>query len=216
MPDLIQLKLLLARSILAALYCTRLTGTNVVQARHRMRGRMAVKRGQKDESKEKVGNYRLREVKRGGKKQFLLIKKREVVQPPIEDIFTDWKANLDQEKNPGSRIRKPRVRKLSHRALRKAELKEEAASRPSMPLLYADVVKRNLKLAPGFTPIEDIFEAWRDYLQELDSILNEDLSIPSSPEPEADQTVDKKSMDTLRKKRDVRLEQVCNLAVQVQ
>jgi hypothetical protein len=74
--------------------------------------------------KEKVGNYRLREVKRGGKKHFMLIKKREVVQPPVEEIFTDWKANLDQERIVRScaGTRKPRVRKLSHRALRKAEL----------------------------------------------------------------------------------------------
>jgi hypothetical protein len=31
--------------------------------------------------------------------------------------------------------------------------------------------------------MEDIFEAWRDYLQELDDLLNEDLSVPTSPEP---------------------------------
>jgi len=185
----------------------RLVGSNVVQARQRMRGRMIVKRGQKDEVKEKVGNYRLREVKRGGKKHFMLIKKREVVQPPVEEIFTDWKANLDQERIVRScaGTRKPRVRKLSHRALRKAELKE-AAMTPTKPLLYSDVVKKNLKLS-GVTPIEDIFEAWRDYLQELDNLLSEDLSIPSSPEPVLGHSVEKRSMEFARRKREIRLEQ---------
>jgi hypothetical protein len=56
---------------------------------------MAAKRAQKDEVKEKAVNYRLREVKRGGKKQFLLIKKREApAAAPVEEIFTEWKANL--------------------------------------------------------------------------------------------------------------------------
>ena len=34
---------------------------------------------------------------------------------------------------------------------------------------YSDIVKKNLKL-----PMEDIFEAWRDYLQELDDILSDE------------------------------------------
>ena len=34
---------------------------------------------------------------------------------------------------------------------------------------YSDIVKKNLKL-----PMEDIFEAWRDYLQELDDIISDD------------------------------------------
>ena len=145
---------------------SRLIGTNVVQARQRMRGRIASKRGQKEEAKDKLGNYRLREVKRGGKKQFLLIKKRESCQPPIEEIFTEWKSNLENKKiHPN---RKPRVRKMSHRALRKAELREaelatttttRTTTSSDKPLLYSDVLKKNLKLA-GITPMEDIFEAW--------------------------------------------------------
>jgi hypothetical protein len=68
---------------------------------------------------------------------------------------------------------------------------------PTKPLLYSDVVKKNLKLS-GVTPIEDIFEAWRDYLQELDNLLSEDLSIPSSPEPVSGHPVEKKSMEFAR------------------
>ena len=37
------------------------------------------------------------------------------------------------------------------------------------PMSYSDIVKKNLKL-----PMEDIFEAWRDYLQELDDIISDD------------------------------------------
>lgn len=165
---------------------SRLIGTNVVQARQRMRGRMASKRGLKDEvSKEKLGNYRLREVKKGGKKQFLLIKKRENCQPAVEEIFTEWKSNLENKKSHPNR--QPRVRKMSHRAQRKAQLREAelaASTIPvsNQPLLYSDVLKKNLNLS-GITPMEDIFEAWRDYLQELDDLLNEDLSVPTSPEP---------------------------------
>ena len=35
----------------------------------------------------------------------------------------------------------------------------------------------------GINSMEDIFEAWRDYLQEVDDVLKDDLSVPSSPEP---------------------------------
>lgn len=164
---------------------TRVSGTNVVQARQRMRGRMAVKRCQKEEGKEagKTVNYRFREFKKGGKKHFILVKKRDSCpEQPVEEIFTEWRANLEPIGETPNR--RPRVRKLSHRAQRKATLKEAALASPvvSMPLLYADVVKKNLKNG-GFTPMEDIFEAWRDYLQELDDLLSEDLSAPVSPEP---------------------------------
>jgi hypothetical protein len=53
--------------------------------------------------------------------------------------------------------------------MRKAELKEAAETPVMGPMLYSDVVKKNLKLAAPM-PIEDIFEAWRDHLQQV-SIL---------------------------------------------
>ena len=186
----------------------KLIGTNAVMAQQRMRCRIVVKRGQKDDVKDKTGSYRLKEIKRGGKKQFLLIRKREVVQPPVEEIFTEWKSNLEQEKLTKVVNRKPRVRKLSHRAQRKAVLKE-ADSVKSAPLSYSDVLKKNLKMTASM-PTEDIFEAWRDYLQELDSLLSEDLSIPSSPEPAQDRPVEK-SGDQQRLRSNIGLEQViCN------
>ena len=46
------------------------------------------------------------------------------------------------------------------------------------PLLYAEVLKKNLKFRPNNAPVEDIFEAWKDYLQELDDLLSG--SLPSS------------------------------------
>ena len=39
------------------------------------------------------------------------------------------------------------------------------------PLRYADILKKGLKFRPNNAPVEDIFEAWRDYLQELDDLL---------------------------------------------
>ena len=46
------------------------------------------------------------------------------------------------------------------------------------PMLYSDMLKKNLKFRPNNAPVEDIFEAWRDYLQELDDLLS--YSLPSS------------------------------------
>merc|ERR1711878_54824 len=62
--------------------------------------------------------------------------------------------------------RKTRTRKLSNRALRKSLVKEIEKKKP---VSYSDVLKKNLK-----APMEDIFEAWRDYLQELDEIVRND------------------------------------------
>ena len=76
----------------------------------------------------------------------------------------------------------------------------------SAPLSYSDVLKKNLKMTASM-PTEDIFEAWRDYLQELDSLLSEDLSIPSSPEPAQDRPVEK-SGDQQRLRSNIGLEQV--------
>ena len=41
-------------------------------------------------------------------------------------------------------------------------------------------MKKNLKHRSSNVPVEDIFEAWRDYLQELDDLLS--TSLPSSPD----------------------------------
>ena len=43
-------------------------------------------------------------------------------------------------------------------------------------MLYSDALKKNLKYRPDNAPVEDIFEAWRDYLQELDDLLSSSLS----------------------------------------
>jgi len=45
---------------------------------------------------------------------------------------------------------------LSHRAERKAKLREPSPVKTNM--LYSDVLKKHLKL--GMDPMEDIFEAW--------------------------------------------------------
>ena len=58
---------------------------------------------------------------------------------------------------------------MSNRALRKELVKEIEEAEKKKPMSYSDILKRNLK-----APMEDIFEAWRDYLQELDEIVRND------------------------------------------
>ena len=48
------------------------------------------------------------------------------------------------------------------------------------PLRYADILKKGLKFRPNNAPVEDIFEAWRDYLQELDDLLTTPSSSAAS------------------------------------
>merc|ERR1719384_2325289 len=91
----------------------------------------------------------------------------------MEDIFCDWKPNLvdahEQRKQAAINARKHRTRKISNRALRKELVKEIEEAEKKKPMSYSDILKKNLK-----APMEDIFEAWRDYLQELDEIVRND------------------------------------------
>jgi hypothetical protein len=145
----------------------RLDETNVVKAQTRML-----------ERKFKKEEHLLKQFKKNGQDRFLIIKKKmsnddKVSNEQPADIFKDWKYNLDSEfeqrKKAAIAARKTTSRKLSNRALRKELLKAIDEDDKKRPMSYSDIVNRNLKL-----PMEDIFEAWRDYLQELDDILSDE------------------------------------------
>jgi hypothetical protein len=141
-----------------------LNETNVVNAQKKMLER----------KQQKIWNQHvLKEYKKDGEERYFIMKKKDLSTiPAAEEIFTDWKANLDgtsfeQRRAAALLTRTNQKRKLSHRALRKELVKEilENESKAGNAGLqksysYADMVKRNMT-----APIEDIFEAWRDYLQ---------------------------------------------------
>lgn len=120
-------------------------------------------------------SHSLKQFKKNGQEHYLLVKTKNSSpsQMEAEDIFKDWRSNLtdvfEQRRLAALEARKNRKRKLSNRALRKELLKEIDEAEKQKPMSYSDALKRNLK-----APMEDIFEAWRDYLQELDEILSND------------------------------------------
>merc|ERR1711971_337982 len=146
---------------------SRVEGTNVVMAQRRMLERKMAKKALSTESTKHV----LREFQKDGKDHYLIVKKKTVTHPDMEEILSDWNQNLDdashqQRKQAAIVARKTRTRKLSNRALRKSLVKENEKKKP---VSYSDALKKNLK-----APMEDVFEAWRDYLQELDDIVRND------------------------------------------
>jgi len=148
---------------------SRVEGTNVVMAQRRMLERKMAKKALSTESTKHV----LREFQKDGKDHYLIVKKKTVTHPDMEEILSDWNQNLDashqQRKQAAIVARKTRTRKLSNRALRKSLVKEIEENEKKKPVSYSDALKKNLK-----APMEDIFEAWRDYLQELDDIVRND------------------------------------------
>jgi len=147
---------------------SRVEGTNVVMAQKRMLERKMNKKAASETTK-----HVLKQFKKNGKEHFLVVKKKTESFPDMEDIFADWKPNLvdahEQRKQAAINARKQRTRKLSNRAMRKELVKEIEEAENKKPMSYSDVLKKNLK-----APMEDIFEAWRDYLQELDEIVRND------------------------------------------
>lgn len=146
----------------------KIESTNAVNAQRRMLERKAQKKSQ----------YQFKQYQKDGKEHFLIIKKKDKPDnEPVEEIFTDWKSNLETSFEQRRANLKARVRKLSHRALRKELLKKDDDN--DKPFSYADIVKKNIKLSQLAAPVEDIFEAWRDYLQELDDLLNSRSTSPN-------------------------------------
>merc|ERR1712088_880585 len=156
---------------------------NRVSAQRKMLQRKVNKKvvGIKARQEKKAENrysFRMKHYNKDGKDHYLIIKKPESTErTEVEDIFEDWRACALDNIEDRKRQRTPRVRKLSHRQQRKEMLRDDTTPSEG-PMLYSDMLKKNLKFRPNNAPVEDIFEAWRDYLQELDDLLS--YSLPSS------------------------------------
>jgi len=148
---------------------------NRVSAQRKMLQRKVNRKGVKVAKQERKPDvkysFRMKHYNKDGKDHYLIVKKSEPTEKvEVEDIFADWRACALDTIDDRKRQRTPRVRKLSHRAQRKEMLREDAIPQEG-PLRYADILKKGLKFRPNNAPVEDIFEAWRDYLQELDDLL---------------------------------------------
>ena len=112
-----------------------------------------------------LGKYKMLQMNKNGKERFFIIKKKpKITQEEAEDIFREWLDNLEFETNHAKKC-KQKVRKLSHRFIRKQMIKDNnVEALTTKPMLYADVVKKNLKLTQP--NMEDIFESWKKNLVE--------------------------------------------------
>ncbi len=164
---------------------SRVEESNAVNAKKRMLERKLNKK-----SSSSVDHFLKSYKNKNGQEHFLVVKKKMNDNGlEMEDIFQDWKPNLvdifEQRRLAALAARKNRKRKLSNRALRKELVKEIEAEENSKPKSYADMLKKNLK-----PPMEDIFEAWRDYLTELDDILNNDSRTSFSKDESAEEILE--------------------------
>merc|ERR1719510_307726 len=135
-------------------------------------------KGKQEKKPDVKYSFRMKHYNKDGKDHYLIVKKPEPIEKvEFEDIFSDWRTTALDTIDERRRQRTPRIRKLSHRQQRKEMLREDSTSESEGPMLYSDILKKGLKFRPNNAPVEDIFEAWRDYLQELDDFL---ASEPSS------------------------------------
>ena len=122
------------------------------------------------------GKYRLLQVTKDGKERFFLVKgkeRREEKCEEAEEIFAEWHKNLNAP-SPVVTLKgkkKKSTRKISHRHKRRLILQEAGTENGKKTMLYADMVKKNLKRV-GHSDIEaeDIFESWAENLQEKDCV----------------------------------------------
>ena len=116
-------------------------------------------------------SFKLTEYKtKKGESKYLIVrnKVKNNDEENSEDILSDWLSTTEGR----NKTRKPRTHKISHRSMRK-EIIKKAEDEMNGPLTYSDMLKKNLKLKKTFDPVEDIFEAFRDYLKELDGYVEE-------------------------------------------
>ncbi len=115
------------------------------------------------------GKYRVLQLRKSnGKGERYLVVKRKAKsasrmrqEVEAEEIFKEWIGNLEMPAEKKRVAMKKRTRKMSHRSKRRMLLKEKEKAGS---MLYANVVKKNLKPANADTSAEDIFEAWRSNL----------------------------------------------------
>jgi len=134
------------------------------------RGSNSIMRMKERKEQRQMKQYQLKEFENNGEKHYLVVKKKtKNTMDEVEDIFADWNKNLSIIKR--RRSSKPRQRKLSHRQERKELLKsvEEEVS-PIGPKTYAEMLRRGLKKPVEQEMMEDIFQNWTNFLDELTEI----------------------------------------------
>jgi hypothetical protein len=125
---------------------------------------------------ERRSAFQLKEFQtRSGEKHFLVVKSKMAAAAPaaahnrdVEDIFADWRVNLQRRRAQ----RRPRHRKLSHRAERRQIINAAKSASGHQQLTYAEIARRNLKRVEQ-PSVEEIFSAWTANLQELNALLVE-------------------------------------------
>ena len=134
------------------------------------RGSNSIMRMKERKEQRQMKQYQLKEFENNGEKRYLVIKKKtKNTMDEVEDIFADWNKNFSIIKRP--RSSKPRQRKLSHRQERKELLKSvEEEANPIGPLTYAEMLRRGLKKPSQQEMMEDIFQNWTNFLDELTEI----------------------------------------------
>lgn len=138
-------------------------------------------KGKQEKKPEVKYSFRMKHYNKDGKDHYLIVKKSDPIEKvEVEDIFADWRCTALDTIDDRKRQRTPRVRKISHRAQRKEMLRTDSTSEADGPKLYSEIVKKGLRFRPTNAPVEDIFEAWRDYLKELDDLLSSEPSSTQS------------------------------------
>ena len=103
------------------------------------------------------------QIKKNGKERFLIVRKKEkkMNQHEAEEIFQEWLKNLEAPRSKRVENGGRRVRKLSHRAQRKESIKSYESNKP---LLYSDILKKNLPKSALNVDPEDFFQDFRDQM----------------------------------------------------
>merc|ERR1712032_1292982 len=134
------------------------------------RGSNSIMRMKERKEQRQMKQYQLKEFENKGEKHYLVVKKKtKNTMDEVEDIFADWNKNFSIIKRP--RSSKPRQRKLSHRQERRELLKSvEEEATPIGPMTYAEMLRRGLKKPSEQEMMEDIFQNWTNFLDELTEI----------------------------------------------
>ena len=150
----------------------RLTHLNMAQKKmfERRQDRMRKGKEQIVAEKSNSGKFSLLQVTKDGKERFFIVKKKEKAAnggEEAEEIFAEWHKNLNV---PAPLVTLKRqnqksAKRMSQRFKRRQILQEANKENRKAPVLYADMVKKNLK---RIIEAEDIFESWVDNLREND------------------------------------------------
>ena len=148
----------------------RLPHLNMAQKKVSKRNQDRMREGKEQVVSEKSnsGKYSLLQVTKDGKERFFIVKKKEKPandSEEAEEIFAEWHRNLNVP-IPFVTLKKHKKRnqRMSQRVKRRQILQEAKKENiRNTPVLYADMVKKNLMQT---IEAEDIFESWLNNLTE--------------------------------------------------